>query len=93
MEELSALIQQVTEKSKLIKINLIEKTNLVEQLQVEIGTLRSEKAEFEQRVNDLERELAQAKTIGHSNEQKVDLNDRIDELVREIDECIHHLKQ
>lgn len=93
MEELSGLIQQVTEKSKKMKAELVMKTDALNQLQVEFNKLTSQKAEFEQRVKNLEEELAQAKEIREETSQEVDLNARIDELVREIDECIHHLKQ
>jgi len=93
MKELSALIQQVTEKSKLMKIDLVEKTNEIERLQKELEKLRSEKAESERKVDELKREVARATMVQHSNQPDGGLNERIDELVREIDECIHHLKQ
>ncbi len=93
MKELSALIQQVTEKSKLMKVDLIEKTSEIERLQKELEKLRSEKAESERKVDELKREIARATMVQHSNQPDGGLNERIDELVREIDECIHHLKQ
>jgi len=93
MEELSELIQRVTEKSKKMKAELVMKTDALTQLQLELQNITSQKAEFEQRVKELEKELAQAKEIRVESSQEIDLNERIDELVREIDECIHHLKQ
>ena len=93
MEELSELIQRVTEKSKKMKAELVMKTDALTQLQIELQNITSQKAEFEQRVKELEKELAQAKEIRVVSNQEIDLNERIDELVREIDDCIHHLKQ
>ena len=93
MEELSELIQRVTEKSKKMKAELVMKTDALTQLQIELQNITSQKAEFEQRVKELEKELAQAKEIRVESNQEIDLNERIDELVREIDDCIHHLKQ
>lgn len=93
MEELSELIQRVTEKTKKMKAELVMKTDALTQLQIELQNITSQKAEFEQRVKELEKELAQAKEIRLVSNQEIDLNERIDELVREIDDCIHHLKQ
>lgn len=93
MEELSELIQRVTEKTKKMKAELVMKTDALTQLQIELQNITSQKAEFEQRVKELEKELAQAKEIRVVSNQEIDLTERIDELVREIDDCIHHLKQ
>lgn len=93
MEELIDLIQHVSKRSLELKSELTEKVKELALLQEELSILHSEKANFTLRIEGLERELAHVKEIQSSESKKIDFNERIDELVREIDECVHQLKQ
>jgi len=93
MNELNSLIQRVAEKSKSLKSEVAEKAIQIETLQTRVNLLLSEKAELEEQVNDLRQQLTQLSDNVISESTDTIFNNRIDELVREIDECIHHLKQ
>lgn len=93
MNELNNLIQRVAEKSKSLKSEVAERAIQIETLQTKVNLLLSEKAELEEQVNDLKQQLTQLSDNVISESTDTIFNNRIDELVREIDECIHHLKQ
>ena len=94
MEDFLSLIQNVSDKALYFKTKAEELNALVLELQNEIASLR----------NDLNERNAEIETLKSKREVEIvnqnvptntpeDLNARIDELVREIDACLLHLKR
>jgi uncharacterized coiled-coil DUF342 family protein len=94
VEDFLSLIQNVSDKALYFKTKAEELNALVLELQNEIASLR----------NDLNERNAEIETLKSKREVEIvnqnvptntpeDLNARIDELVREIDACLLHLKR
>jgi chromosome segregation ATPase len=94
VEDFMSLIQNVSDKALYFK-------KKSEQLDTHVVELQQEIAALKQDLNERNEELFELKTTREvqniSQESQtntsVDLNDRIDELVREIDACLMHLKK
>jgi predicted nuclease with TOPRIM domain len=93
MDELSGLIQQVAQRSRALRDRLAIEVAEKERLQVELSRVISENARTEERLRELEQEVVRLRNQKPAEVSVNDLNERIDELVREIDECVLHLKR
>jgi chromosome segregation ATPase len=96
MENLTKLIEQVSDKALGFKQKVAELEATLQAVQSELDESRNQlsqsKAENELLKADLERQMndqPENSTIASSDEL---LNERIDELVKEIDACLAHLK-
>jgi multidrug resistance efflux pump len=96
MENLTKLIEQVSDKALGFKQKVAELEAALQAVQSELDESRNQlsqsKAENELLKADLERQMndqPENSTIASSDEL---LNERIDELVKEIDACLAHLK-
>jgi hypothetical protein len=93
MEELYKLIQEVEIQSKKLKSKLNEKSDEVAILKHQLNSITEQKNEYEAKLMHLTASLEQKNTMEGKSINENDLHQRVDELVREIDECIAHLKQ
>lgn len=93
MDELTDLIAQLETKSLALKNEVEAKKQAIAQLESDFANLFAEKTNCETKLAQLAEDLKHKDAHSTMQSQGMDLNDRVDELVREIDECIHHLKQ
>lgn len=93
MDELTGLIQQVAHRTRSLRERVVAEVAEKERLQVELTRVISENGRIQERLRDLEQEVVRLRENQVVNVPTVDLNVRIDELVREIDECVLHLKK
>lgn len=94
MEDFLSLIQNVSDKALYFKTKSEELNARVLELQNEITSLKNDlnerNAEIETLKSKREVEIVSQNAL---TKPPVDLNARIDELVREIDACLLHLKR
>jgi predicted nuclease with TOPRIM domain len=93
MDELTGLIQQVVERTRKLRADLTAEVAEKERIQVELNRVISDNTRNQERLREMEQEIAKLREETLVKEPVADLNARIDELVREIDECVHHLKK
>lgn len=93
MEELLSLIQQVANQSKRLKEEVDLKTLEIDRLKAELIETTAQKTESEAKLMQLTEELKHKNIPVSTVETTVNVHERVDELVKEIDECIHHLKR
>lgn len=93
MEELLSLIQQVANQSKRLKEEVDLKTLEINRLKAELIDTTAQKTECEAKLIQLTGELKHKNIPASTVETTVNVHERVDELVKEIDECIHHLKR
>jgi len=93
MEELLSKIQQIREKSLFFKQKAADLELRVADLEGQLNQKNVRLAESTEEIQQLKISLAemQQKLESHS-QNSTNLNERIDELVREIDVCLEHLK-
>lgn len=93
MEELTDLIQQIATQSRKLKEALALKTEEIEQLKAELNQSKSLNTQFEKKLLEITEQSKREKTPVESKDLNDDLQERVNELVKEIDACILHLKQ
>jgi predicted nuclease with TOPRIM domain len=93
MDELTGLIQQVASRTRVLRERVTAEVAEKERLQVELNRVITENGRIQERLRELEQEVVRLRENQVVNVPTVDLNARIDELVREIDECVLHLKK
>ena len=93
MEELLSKIQQIREKALFFKQKAADSELRVAELEGQLNQKNVRLAESTEEIQQLKISLAemQQKLESHS-QNSTNLNERIDELVREIDVCLEHLK-
>jgi uncharacterized coiled-coil DUF342 family protein len=94
VEDFLSLIQSVSDKALYFKSKSQELSARILELQNEISSL---KQELNERSAEIE-ELKSKRSVENMSQEasihlEVDMNARIDELVREIDACLLHLKK
>lgn len=94
MSETKQLIEQLNGRVDQLINRIAASNQLAEQKELQIGSLKSQIQEKDMIIADLQRELTEAKeqqSVASSQENE-ELKSRINEMVREIDECISLLK-
>jgi len=93
MEDLLSKIQLIREKALFFKQKADDLELRVTELEGEVDQKNVRLTESNQEIQQLKTSLAemQQKLESHS-QNSTNLNERIDELVREIDVCLEHLK-
>lgn len=93
MEELISLIQQVANQSKKLKEELILKEQKIAQLNAELNETIALKIEFEAKLTQLTEQLKHENATNEKVDQTENLQEQVEELVKEIDACILHLRE
>ncbi len=89
-----SLIQTVSNKALLFKEKSVQLEARVLELESEIDHLKRELEERNEAILAIKStQGAQKSSLENHSNSSTDLNDRIDELVREIDACLMHLKK
>lgn len=89
-----SLIQNVSDKALFFKTKSMQLDTRVLELQNEIDTLKQDLKERNAEIEQLQlKREVQNTSQETSSSAPMDMNARIDELVREIDACLMHLKR
>ncbi len=92
--EIHSQLVVARDQNEMLKKEVSQSNDLMQNKQVEISNLEEKKLQLEQKVLKMQTEIIQLNEIVESQKNKLPENRdaEIDDLVREIEHCISHLK-